>query len=129
MERNDRGLHPALGGRYVIIITCMLGWEVLNNIYFNYILFCILGLYCLLQMILLKTKHEEDKGRLENRLRKDMEAQREQLTNMMKANIQELRTEKEVVVDQNKTLKSSIAGMQRSLNELNSQIECLQKRI
>lgn len=102
---------------------------MLNNIYFNYILFCILGLYCLLQMILLKTKHEEDKGRLENRLRKDMEAQREQLTNMMKANIQELRTEKEVVVDQNKTLKSSIAGMQRSLNELNSQIECLQKRI
>lgn len=80
-------------------------------------------------MILLKKKHEEDKSRLEKRLRADMEAQKAQMTNMMTANIQEMRKEKQAVVDQNKTLKNSIAELQRSLDELNKQIDCLKKRI
>lgn len=80
-------------------------------------------------MILLRMKHEEDKDRLEKRLQADMEAQKVQMMNMMKANIKEARKEKETAVDQNKALKNSIAEMQRSLNELNRQIECLKKRI
>ena len=80
-------------------------------------------------MILLKSKHEEEKKLLEKRLEADIEAQKVQMMNMMKANMQAATREKEAVVDQNKALKNSIAEMQRSLDELNRQIECLRKRI
>lgn len=80
-------------------------------------------------MILMKSKHEEEKKVLEKRLAADIEAQKVRMTNMMKANIQAARQEKEAVVDENRALKNSIAEMQRSLDELNRQIECLRKRI
>ena len=80
-------------------------------------------------MILLKSKHEEEKKLLEKRLEADIEAQKVRMINMVKANIQAATKEKEAVVDQNKALKNSIAEMQRSLDELNRQIECLRKRI
>lgn len=70
----------------------------------------------------------EEKNRLEKRLEADIEAQKIQMMNMVKANIQTVRKEKEAIVDQNKALKNSIAEMQRSLDELNRQIECLKKR-
>lgn len=79
-------------------------------------------------MILLKAKHVEEKNRLEKRLEADIEAQKIQVMNMVKANMQAARKEKEAVVDQNKALKNSIAEMQRSLDELTRQIECLKKR-
>lgn len=77
----------------------------------------------------MKSKHEEEKKVLEKRLAADIEAQKVRMTNMMKANIQAARQEKEAVVDENRALKNSIAEMQRSLDELNRQIECLRKRI
>ena len=80
-------------------------------------------------MILLKSKHEEEKKLLEKRLEADIEAQKVRMINMVKANIQAATKEKEAVVDQNKALKNSIAEMQRSLDELTRQIECLRKRI
>ena len=80
-------------------------------------------------MILLKSKHEEEKKLLEKRLEADIEAQKVRMINMVKANIQAATKEKEAVVDQNKALKNSIVEMQRSLDELNRQIECLRKRI
>ena len=70
----------------------------------------------------------EEKKRLEKRLEADIEAQKIQMMNMVKANIQTVRKEREAIVDQNKDLKNSIAEMQRSLDELNRQIECLKKR-
>lgn len=70
----------------------------------------------------------EEKNRLEKRLEADIEAQKIQMMNMVKANMQAARKEKEAVVDQNKALKNSIAEMQRSLDELTRQIECLKKR-
>ena len=70
----------------------------------------------------------EEKNRLEKRLEADIEAQKIQMMNMVKANIQTVRKEREAIVDQNKALKNSIAEMQRSLDELNRQIECLKKR-
>lgn len=70
----------------------------------------------------------EEKNRLEKRLEADIEAQKIQMMNMVKANIQTVRKEKEAIVDQNKALKNSIAEMQRSLDELNRQIKCLKKR-
>lgn len=79
-------------------------------------------------MILLKAKHVEEKNRLEKRLEADIEAQKIQMMNMVKANMPAARKEKEAVVDQNKALKNSIAEMQRSLDELTRQIECLKKR-
>ena len=77
-------------------------------------------------MILLTTKHEEEKKLLEKRLEADIEAQKDQMMNTMKANIQAARNENEAVVDQKNALKNSIAEMQRSLDELNRrQIEGL----
>ena len=70
----------------------------------------------------------EEKNRLEKRLEADIEAQKIQMMNMVKANIQTVRKEREAIIDQNKALKNSIAEMQRSLDELNRQIECLKKR-
>ena len=79
-------------------------------------------------MILYKTRHEEEKN-LEKRLEADIEAQKRQMTNIIKANIQAARQENEAVVDQKKALKNSISEMQSSLHELNRLIECPTKGI
>ena len=74
---------------------------------------------------MLKSKHEEEKKLHEKRLEADIEAQKVQMMNLVKANIQAASKEKKAVVDQNKALKNSNAEMQRSLDELNRQIECM----
>lgn len=100
-------------------------------IYFKVGFTFILDLNCFvfLQMILLRTKNEEERNLLEKRLEADIEAPKMQMTNMMKANIQAARKENEADVDQKKTLKNSIAEIQSSLDELSRVIECLTKGI
>ena len=80
-------------------------------------------------MELLKVKQEEERRRLEEQLRSDMEAQRDQMQNMMRANMEQLQRERQGVVDQNRTLKEALDGMQRSMNERNNQITNLQRQI
>ena len=58
-----------------------------------------------------------------------MEAQRRQIENMMRANMEELQRERERDEAKNKTLQNAIEGIQRSLNERNSEITNLKHQI
>ena len=80
-------------------------------------------------MELLKEKQEEDRKRLEEQFKADMEAQREQMQNMMTANMDELRKDREAIIEQNQTLKESIESMYNSMEQRNGQIAELQKQI
>ena len=80
-------------------------------------------------MELLKAKQEEDKQRLEEQFRADMEAQRVQMQNMMKANMDELRKDREAIVEQNRTLKQTMDQMREAMDKRNDQITELQKQI
>ena len=77
----------------------------------------------------MKVKQEEERRRLEEQLRSGMEAQRQQIKNMMRAKTEELQRERESVVARNRTLQEAVEGMQRSLNERNSEISNLQRQI
>ena len=80
-------------------------------------------------MKLLIAKQEDEKRRLEEQMRSAMDAQREQMQNMMRANMNELQREREEVSNQNKSMRDAMEGMQRSLNERNGQITNLQRQI
>ena len=58
-----------------------------------------------------------------------MDAQREQMQNMMRANMNELQRGREEVSNENKSMRDAMEGMQRSLNERNGQITNLQRQI
>ena len=58
-------------------------------------------------------KQEEEKRRLEEQMRSAMDAQREQMQNMMRANMNELQREREEVSNQNKSMRDAMEGMQR----------------
>lgn len=74
-------------------------------------------------------KQEDEKRRLEEQMRSAMDAQREQMQNMMRANMNELQRDREEVSNQNKSMRDAMEGMQRSLNERNGQITNLQRQI
>lgn len=80
-------------------------------------------------MELLKAKQDEEKRRLEEQMRSAMEAQRDQMENMMRANMDELQRERQQVADHNRSLKDAMDTMQRSLNERNGQIAQLERQI
>ena len=80
-------------------------------------------------MEILKVKQDEDRRRLEEQFRADMEAQREQMHNMMTANMEELRKDREAIVEQNHTLKETMEQMRQSMDKRNDQIAELQKQI
>ncbi|XP_020607894.1 guanylate-binding protein 4-like [Orbicella faveolata] len=81
------------------------------------------------EMELLKAKQEEDRQRLEEQFRADMEAQRVQMQNMMTANMDELRKDREAIVEQNQTLKQTMDQMRQAMDQRNAQITELQKQI
>lgn len=56
-------------------------------------------------MELLKTKQEEDRRRLEEQFKENLETQRDQMENMMTANMQEMKQDREAVLSQNRTLQ------------------------
>ena len=58
-----------------------------------------------------------------------MKAQRDQMENMMTANMDELRKDRQAIVEQNQTLKEAIGSMQRSMEQRNTEIAELQKQI
>ncbi|PFX25984.1 guanylate-binding protein 7-like [Stylophora pistillata] len=81
------------------------------------------------EMEILKVKQDEDRRRLEEQFKADMEAQREQMHNMMTANMEELRKDREAIVEQNQTLKEMMEQMRQSMDKRNDQIAELQKQI
>ncbi|XP_058943961.1 guanylate-binding protein 7-like [Pocillopora verrucosa] len=81
------------------------------------------------EMEILKAKQEEDRKRLEEQFKADMEAQREQMHNILTANMEELRKDREAIVQQNQTLKESMEQMRQSMEKKNEQIVELQKQI
>lgn len=83
----------------------------------------------LCQLELLIAKQEEEKRRLEEQMRSAMESEREQMQNMMRANMDELHKERQVVSNQTRSMRDAMEGMQRSLNERNGQIAELQRQI
>ena len=80
-------------------------------------------------MELLKAKQEEDRQRLEEQFRADMEAQRVQMQNMMTANMDELRKDRESIVEQNQTLKQTVDQMREAMDQRSAQITELQNQI
>ena len=80
-------------------------------------------------MELLRIKQEEDRKRLEEQFKADMEAQREQMSNMMAANMDELQKDREVIIQQNNTLKETMEQMHQSMEQRNAQMIELQKQI
>lgn len=80
-------------------------------------------------MELLVAKQKEDRQRLEEQFRADMEAQKDQMQNMMTANMDELRKDREAIANQNLTLKQTMDQMRESMDKRSQQITDLQKQI
>ena len=81
------------------------------------------------QMEILKAKQEEDIKRLEEQFKVDIEAQREQMRNMMTANMDVLQKDREAILQQNQTLKEIMEEMQLLMNKRNDQFVELQTQI
>ena len=81
------------------------------------------------QVEILKAKQEEDIKRLEEQFKVDIEAQKEQMHNMVTANMNVLQKDREAILQQNQTLKQIMEGMQQLMNERNDQIVEFQKQI
>ena len=79
-------------------------------------------------MELLRIKQEE-RRRLEEQFKADMEAQREQMSNMMAANMDEPRKDREATIQHNQTLKETMGQMHQSMEQRNAQMIELQKQI
>ena len=81
-------------------------------------------------MGLLRIKQGEDRRRLEEQVKADMEAQREQMSNMVEANMDELRKDREAIIQQNQTLKeTTLEQMHQSVEQRKAQVIELQKQI
>ena len=80
-------------------------------------------------MKLLQEKQEEDRKRLEQQFRADMETQRQQMSDMMAANMNELRADRQAILDQNKTLQDTISSMEDAMNSRNEQMQELQQQM
>ena len=80
-------------------------------------------------MELLRIKQEEDRRRLEEQFKADVEAQKEQMCNMMAANMDELRKDREAVIQQNQTKKERMEQMYQSMEQRNAQVIEFQKQI
>ena len=59
-------------------------------------------------MKLLQKKREKDRRRLEEQFRIDLETQRELMQDMMTANMDELRSERQATIDQNQILVHTV---------------------
>ena len=80
-------------------------------------------------MKLLQEKLKEDKRHLEEQFRADIEAQREQMTYRMTENMDELRSKRQALIDQNQTLQDTIRSMNEAMERRNGQMLELQNQI
>ena len=80
-------------------------------------------------MKLLQEKREEDRRRLEEQFRTDMETQRVLMQDLLTANMDELRWENQAITDQNQTLQDTITSMNEAMERRNGQMLALQNQI
>ena len=80
-------------------------------------------------MKLLQEKREEDRRRLEEQFRADMQSQREQMKDMMTANMNELRSERQAMIDQSQTLQDTIRSVNEAMERRDGQIRELQDQV
>ena len=80
-------------------------------------------------MKLLQKKQEENKRRLEEQFRADMQSQREQMKDMMTANMDELRSERQAMIDQYQTLQDTIRSMNEAMERRNGDMLEIQKQV
>ena len=80
-------------------------------------------------MKVLQEKREEDRRRLDEQHRAELEAQRRQMQDMMTANMGELRSQRQAMIDQNRTLQDTIRSMNETMERRNGQIEALIKQV
>ena len=80
-------------------------------------------------MKLLQKEQEDDRRRLEEQFRTDMETQRVFMQDMMTTNIDELRIGRQAIIDQNQTLQDTITSMNEDMERRNSQMLKLQNQI
>ena len=79
-------------------------------------------------MKLLQEKREEDRRRLEEQFRTDMETQRVLMQDMTD-NMDELRSENQAITDQNQTLQVTITSMTEAMERRDGQMLALQNQI
>ena len=79
-------------------------------------------------MKLLQEKREEDRRRLEEQFRTDMETQRVLMQDMTD-NMDELRSENQAITDQNQTLQVTITSMTEAMERRDGQMLELQNQI
>ena len=80
-------------------------------------------------MKLLQKKLEDDRRRLEEQFRTDMETQRVFMQDMMTTNIVELRIGRQAIIDQNQTLQDTITSMNEDRERRDGQMLELQNQI
>ena len=80
-------------------------------------------------MKLLQKKLEDDRRRLEEQFRTDMETQRVFMQDMMTTNIVELRIGRQAIIDQNQTLQDTITSMNEDMERRDGQMLELQNQI
>ena len=80
-------------------------------------------------MKLLQEKREEDRRRLEEQFRADMQSQREQMKDMMTANMNELRSERQAMIEQSQTLQDTIRSVNEAMERRDGQIRELKDQV
>ena len=85
--------------------------------------------YFTFQLKVLQEKREEDRRRLDEQYRADLEAQIRQMPDMMTANMGELRSQRQAMIDQNRTLQDTIRSMNETMERRNGQLEALIKQV
>ena len=94
-----------------------------------YIGFSINSQIFFLKVVILQEKQHQEKLRLKEMFEKNMSEQRDQLTNMMQANFEEQRKEREATLNQQRTMDNVIDVMKTSLEERNEEIGLLRQEI
>ena len=85
--------------------------------------------YFTFQLKVLQEKREEDRRRLDEQYRADLEAQIRQMQDMMIANMGKLRSQRQAMIDQNQTLQDTIRSMNETMERRNGQIAALIKQV
>ena len=80
-------------------------------------------------MKLLQKKLEDDRRSLEKQFRTDMDTQRVFLQDMMTTNINETRTARQAINDQNQTLQDTVRSMNENMERRDGQMLELQNQI
>ena len=74
-------------------------------------------------------KQEEDQRRMREQFERDLEVQKQQMDNMLEANMNELQREREAMAQQNRSLEEAVQGMKSAMEARNNEVQALQRSI